>query len=57
MLDRQVRRLQAKDVASVMVLWRKHKVDKATWEAEEDKKFKYPHLFSTSNIDVDGICS
>ncbi|WMV41916.1 hypothetical protein MTR67_035301 [Solanum verrucosum] len=37
-LDRQVRRLRTKDVASVKVLWRNQFVEEATWEAEEDKE-------------------
>ncbi|PHT66015.1 hypothetical protein T459_30440 [Capsicum annuum] len=49
-LDRKVRRLRTKDVASVKVLWWKHKVEKATWEAEEDMKSKYPFLFSSPKI-------
>ncbi|XP_059292641.1 uncharacterized protein LOC132046113, partial [Lycium ferocissimum] len=44
-LDRQVRRLRMKDVASVKVLWRNHNTEEATWEAEEDMKKTYPHLF------------
>ncbi|XP_059295538.1 uncharacterized protein LOC132048868 [Lycium ferocissimum] len=44
-LDRQVRKLRTKDVASVNVLWRIQKVEEATWEAEEDIKSRYPHLF------------
>ncbi|WMV32362.1 hypothetical protein MTR67_025747 [Solanum verrucosum] len=37
-LDRQVRRLRTKDVASVKVLSRNQFVEEATWEAEEDMK-------------------
>ncbi|XP_070030956.1 uncharacterized protein [Nicotiana tomentosiformis] len=33
-LDRQVRRLRAKDVSSVKVQWRKNNVEEMTWEAE-----------------------
>ncbi|XP_070047123.1 uncharacterized protein [Nicotiana tomentosiformis] len=44
-LDRQVRRLRTKDVASVKVLWRNKYVEEMTWEAEEDMKSRYPHLF------------
>lgn len=44
-LDKQVRRLKTKDVASVKVLWRNQKVEEATWEVEEDIKSKYPFLF------------
>ncbi|WMV42652.1 hypothetical protein MTR67_036037 [Solanum verrucosum] len=46
-LDRQVRRLRTKDVASVKVLWRNQLVEEATWEAEEDMKKRYPHLFES----------
>lgn len=45
-LDWQVRRLRPKEVASVKVLWRNQKFEKASWEAREDIKSKYPHLFS-----------
>ncbi|XP_070057113.1 uncharacterized protein [Nicotiana tomentosiformis] len=45
MLDRQVRGLRAKDVASMKVLWRNNNVEEMTWEAEEDMKSRYPHLF------------
>ncbi|WMV41348.1 hypothetical protein MTR67_034733 [Solanum verrucosum] len=46
-LDRQVRKLRTKEVASVKVLWRNQFVEEATWEAEEDMKKKYPHLFGS----------
>ncbi|WMV18179.1 hypothetical protein MTR67_011564 [Solanum verrucosum] len=46
-LDRQVRRLRMKDVASVKVLWRNQFVEEATWEAEKDIKKRYPHLFES----------
>ena len=44
-LDRQVRRLRNKEVASVKVLWRSQSVEGATWEVETAMKTKYPHLF------------
>ncbi|XP_070020062.1 uncharacterized protein [Nicotiana sylvestris] len=44
-LDRQVRRLRTKDIASVKVLWINKNVDEMTWEAEEDMMSRYPHLF------------
>ncbi|WMV32436.1 hypothetical protein MTR67_025821 [Solanum verrucosum] len=44
-LDRQVRKFRTKEVASVKVLWRNQFVEEATWEAEEDMKKIYPHLF------------
>ncbi|WMV22944.1 hypothetical protein MTR67_016329 [Solanum verrucosum] len=46
-LDRQVRRLRTKEVASVKVLWRNQFVEEATWEAEEDMKKKYLHHFDS----------
>ncbi|WMV24039.1 hypothetical protein MTR67_017424 [Solanum verrucosum] len=49
-LDRQVRRLRNKEVASVKVLWRSQSVDGATWEAEAAMKAKYPHLFLSDSI-------
>ncbi|XP_070040941.1 uncharacterized protein [Nicotiana tomentosiformis] len=50
-LDRQVRRLRTKDVASMKVLWRNNNVEELTWEAEEDMKSRYPHLFSLPERD------
>ena len=44
-LDRQVKKLRNREVASVKVLWRNHLVEGATWEAEADIKGRYPHLF------------
>ncbi|WMV10055.1 hypothetical protein MTR67_003440 [Solanum verrucosum] len=46
-LNRRVRKLRTKEVASVKVLWRKQFVEEATWEAEEDMKKRYPHLFES----------
>ena len=44
-LDRQVKRLRNKYIASVKVLWRNQQVEEITWEAEELMKSKYPYLF------------
>ena len=44
-LDRRVRRLRNKEVASIKVLWRSQSVEEATWEEEEAMKAKYPHPF------------
>ncbi|WMV37443.1 hypothetical protein MTR67_030828 [Solanum verrucosum] len=46
-LDRQVRKLRTKEVASVKVLWRNQFIGEATWKAEEDLKKRYPHLFES----------
>ncbi|XP_070036025.1 uncharacterized protein [Nicotiana tomentosiformis] len=50
-LDRQVRRLRTNDVDSVKVLWIKNNVEEMTWEAEEEMKTSYPHLFPLSEED------
>ena len=47
-LDRQLKRLRNKEIASVKVLWRNQYVESATWEAEEDMKKRYPYLFQTN---------
>ena len=47
-LDRQVKRLRNKDVASVKVLWRNQQVESATWEAEADMQRRYPYLFHSN---------
>ncbi|WMV38974.1 hypothetical protein MTR67_032359 [Solanum verrucosum] len=49
-LDRQVRRLKTKEVASAKVLWRNQFVEKDTWEADEDMKKRHPHLFEPGEI-------
>ncbi|WMV45565.1 hypothetical protein MTR67_038950 [Solanum verrucosum] len=49
-LDPQVCKLRTKEVASVKVLWRNQFVEEATWEAEEDIKKRYPHLFEFREI-------
>ena len=53
-LDRQVRKLRTKEAASVKVLWRNQFVEEATWEAEEDMKTRYPHLFVPNGDYVNG---
>ncbi|WMV42011.1 hypothetical protein MTR67_035396 [Solanum verrucosum] len=49
-LDRQVCNLRTNEVASFKVLWRNHFVEEATWEAEEDMKKGYPHIFPSKGI-------
>ena len=44
-LDRQVKNLRNKEMASVKALWKNHLVDGATWEAEAYMKSLYPNLF------------
>ena len=47
-LDRQVKRLRNKEVASVKVLWRNQQVESATWEAEADMQRRYPYIFHST---------
>ncbi|XP_070054008.1 uncharacterized protein [Nicotiana tomentosiformis] len=42
-VDRQVRKLQSKNIVFVKVLWRNHTVKEATREIEDAKRVKYPH--------------
>ncbi|WMV28751.1 hypothetical protein MTR67_022136 [Solanum verrucosum] len=56
-LDRQVRRLRTKNVASVKVLWRNQFVEEATWEAEEDMKKRYPFLFESADQGINFLLS
>ncbi|WMV32250.1 hypothetical protein MTR67_025635 [Solanum verrucosum] len=49
-LDRQVRKLRTKELASVKLLWRNQFVEEATWEAEKDMKKRYPHLFESREV-------
>ncbi|XP_069150676.1 uncharacterized protein [Solanum lycopersicum] len=46
-LDRHVKRLRNKEIATVKVLWRNHLVEGSTWEAEADIRSRYPNLFSS----------
>ena len=48
-LDRQVRSLRNKEVASVKVLWMSQSIEGATREAEAAMKAKYPYLFSSDS--------
>ena len=48
MLDRQVRKLRTKEIASVKVTWKHRLVGEATWENESDMRARYPQLFEAS---------
>ncbi|WMV37883.1 hypothetical protein MTR67_031268 [Solanum verrucosum] len=56
-LDRQIHKLRTKEVASIKVLWRNQFVEEATWEAEEDMKKRYTHLFESRKIPNQGTNS
>ncbi|KAI3715044.1 hypothetical protein L6452_22010 [Arctium lappa] len=44
-LERVIKKLRHKEVAMVKVQWKHHRGANVTWEAEEDLKRRYPHLF------------
>ncbi|XP_069145420.1 uncharacterized protein [Solanum lycopersicum] len=47
-LDREVRKLRSKDIASIKVQWKNRPVEESTWENETDMQERYPHLFTSS---------
>ncbi|XP_070040926.1 uncharacterized protein [Nicotiana tomentosiformis] len=53
-LDRHVRKLMSKNIASVKVQWRGQLIKEATWETKQDMCICYPHLFTTSDM---SLCS
>ncbi|XP_070017906.1 uncharacterized protein [Nicotiana sylvestris] len=55
-LDRQVRKLKSKNIASMKVRWRDQPIEEATWETEQDMCSRYPHLFTISDILELDVC-
>ena len=49
-LDRKVKKLRNKEVASVKVLCKNHLVEYIIWEGEADMMPRYPHLFTSSYV-------
>ncbi|WMV32712.1 hypothetical protein MTR67_026097, partial [Solanum verrucosum] len=47
-LDRQIRKLRSKEIASVKVQWKHRPVEEATWQIELDIRSRYPQLFERS---------
>ena len=47
-LDREVRKLRSREIASIKVQWMNRPVEEATWEKEADMREKYPYLFTDS---------
>ena len=47
-LDRQVRKLRTKEIASVKVQWKHRSAGQATWETESNMRARYPQLFEAS---------
>ncbi|XP_020972163.1 uncharacterized protein LOC110269084 [Arachis ipaensis] len=46
-IDRQVKKLRSKEIASVKVVWKNHPVEEATWEVKDAMHDKYPYLFES----------
>nr|XP_009763445.1 PREDICTED: uncharacterized protein LOC104215356 [Nicotiana sylvestris] len=46
-VDRKVRQLRSKSISAIKVQGRGQPVEEVTWESEEDRRSKYPRLFST----------
>jgi hypothetical protein len=44
-LDHKEQVLRTKTIPIVKVLWRNHGVEEASWEAGQDIRNRYPHLF------------
>ena len=47
-LDREVRKLRSREIASIKVQWKNRPVEESTWEKETDMQERYPHLFTDS---------
>ena len=47
-LDREIRKLRSREIASIKVPWKNRLVEEATWEKEADIQERYPHLFTDS---------
>lgn len=51
-LDRQFCNFRTKEVALAKVMQRNQFVGQTTWEAKEDKKKRYPHLFESGKLQI-----
>ncbi|XP_072080971.1 uncharacterized protein [Arachis hypogaea] len=49
-VDRQVKKLRSKEIASVKVVWKNHSVEEATWEVEDAMRDKYLYLFESEEV-------
>ena len=47
-LDRKIRKLRSKEIASIKLQQKHRPVEEATLETEFDMRSKYPHLFERS---------
>ena len=47
-LDREVRKLRSREIASIKVQWKNQPVEEDAWEKEAEMQERYPHLFTDS---------
>ena len=47
-LDREVRKLRSREIASIRAQWKNRPVEESTLEKEADMRERYPHLFTDS---------
>ena len=47
-LDREIRKLRSREIASIKVQWKNRPVKDSTWEKEAHMQERYPHLFTDS---------
>ena len=47
-LDREIRKLRSREIASIKVQWKNRPDEEDTWEKEVDMRERYPHLFTDS---------
>ena len=45
-LDREVRKLRSREIASIKVQWKNRPIEESTWDKEADMQERYPHLFT-----------
>ena len=47
-LDREIRKLRSREIASIKVQWKNRPVEESIWEKEADMQERCPHLFTDS---------
>ena len=48
-IDREVRKLRSREIASIKVQWKNRLIEESTWEKEADMQERYPHHFIDSD--------
>ena len=47
-LDREIRKLRSREIASIKVQWKNRSIEESTWEKEADMQERYSYLFKDS---------